>query len=99
LGRLPPHVAVQEERLAVLPLAGLAVQVAGGGGDPELGHRRPRRGEAQLRIVGEVPDQGDGGVSCHGALSSSSVVPTGRWFPDRSSAEARAPPAEPATPV
>src|SRR4051794_23488053 len=40
LPRLPPHAAAQEERLAVLPLLGLAVQGARGGCDGEGGDRR-----------------------------------------------------------
>src|SRR5882757_9163835 len=47
---LPPDVAAQEQRLAVLPFAGLAVEGARGGGDREARHRRPGRGEAQFRI-------------------------------------------------
>ena len=34
-------------------------------GDPEVGHGRTRRGEAQLRVVDEVADHGDDGLACH----------------------------------
>src|SRR6185312_15395056 len=70
LGRLAPHVAAHEQRLAVLPLAGLAVEVAGRRGDGEVGDRGPRRGEPQLGVGGEVADDGDDGFACHGDLSS-----------------------------
>src|SRR3954454_19785036 len=70
LGRLAPHVAAHEQRLAVLPLAGLAVEVAGRGGDGEVGDRGPRRGEPQLGIGGEVCDHGDEGHACNGGGSA-----------------------------
>src|SRR5207244_11758159 len=43
---------------------------AGGGGDAELRHRHPGRGELQLWVVGEVPDDGDGGVVGHDRSTS-----------------------------
>src|SRR6266540_2702205 len=69
LRRLPPHRARQEQRLAVLPLAGRAVEEPRRRGDPELGHRRAGRCEAQLGVVGQVADNRDGRVSCHGYSS------------------------------
>src|SRR5215831_3820086 len=41
LGRLPPHVAGQEQAVGVLPLLGLPVHVPGGRCDPERGYRLP----------------------------------------------------------
>ena len=63
LGRLAPHIAGEEQSLAVLPLVGLAVADPGGGGDTEVRHRRTRGGETKLRIVHHVADDGNGGVS------------------------------------
>ena len=37
--------------------------------DPELCDRGPGRREAQLGIVGQVADDRDGGISCHGYSS------------------------------
>src|SRR5947207_1573059 len=68
LRRLPPHRAGQEQRLAVLPFAGRLVHEPRRRGDAELGDRRTGRGETQLRVVGQVADDRDGGVSCHGSL-------------------------------
>src|SRR6476659_11049250 len=65
LRRLPPHGAGEEQRLAVLPLVGLAVEGARRGGDPEVGHRGARGREAELRVVDQVADHGDLGVACH----------------------------------
>ena len=62
---LPPDRAGQEQRVAVLPLVGLPVEGARRRGDPEVGHGRPRGGEAQLRVVDEVADHGDDGLACH----------------------------------
>src|SRR3954452_23622925 len=53
LRRLPPHAAAQEERLSVLPLLGLAVQGARGGGDGEGGDRCARGCPAQLGVAGQ----------------------------------------------
>src|SRR5689334_14516573 len=47
LGDLPPHVAPQEQRFAVFPLARVLVERAGRGGDREAGHRRAGLGKAQ----------------------------------------------------
>src|SRR6266511_488041 len=68
LRRLPPHRTGQEQRLAVLPLTRRAVQGPGRRGDPELGDRGTRRGEAQFGIIGQVADDRDGGLSCHRLL-------------------------------
>src|SRR4051794_6908431 len=83
---LTPHRAGEEQRFAVLPLVGLAVEGARRGGDPEVGHRGPRRREAELGVVDQVADHGDLGVACHvrsprdvrvRSGSSCSVAPTG----------------------
>ena len=55
----------QEERVAVLPLLGLAIQGARGGGDGEVGNRRPRGREAQLGVAGQVADDGDDSLAGH----------------------------------
>src|SRR5689334_17645020 len=65
LRRLPPDVAAQEQRLAVLPLARLLVERARGGRDGEVRDRRTGRGEAQFRVGRQVADHGDDGVSGH----------------------------------
>src|SRR3954451_19636978 len=62
---LPPDRAGQEQGLAVLPLVALAVEGARRRGDPEVGHRSTRGGEAELGVVDEVADHGDLGVACH----------------------------------
>src|SRR3954453_9323899 len=62
---LRPHRAGEEQRFAVLPLVGLAVEGARRGGDPEVGHRGARGREAELRVVDQVADHGDLGVACH----------------------------------
>src|SRR6266508_1490352 len=83
LRRLAPHVAGQEQRVAVLPLTGLLVQEPRRGRDAELRDRGARRGEAQLRIVDQVADDRDYGVSCHGLLPVISRVllrPPPRWI-------------------
>src|SRR5690606_10860747 len=69
LGGLPPDVAREEQRLAVLPLARLAVEVPRGRGEAEGRDRLPARGESQIRVLDEVPDHRDYGVACHGARS------------------------------
>src|SRR5207244_10462354 len=53
---------------AVLPLARRAVQRPRRRGDPELGDRGTRRGEAQFGGIGQVADDRDGGFSCHRLL-------------------------------
>src|SRR4051812_6510377 len=65
LRRLPPDVAAQEQRLAVLPLARLLVERAGRGRDGEVRDRRTGRGEAQFRVGRQVADHRDDGVSSH----------------------------------
>ena len=72
---LPPDRAGQEQRLAVLPLVGLLVEGARRRRDPEVGHGRTRGGEAQLRVVDEVADDGDDGLACH--VRSPSLI---RWM-------------------
>lgn len=63
---LAPDRAAQEQRFAVLPLVGLAVERAGRGRDGEVRDGRAVRGEAQLGVGGEVADHGDDGLACHG---------------------------------
>ena len=62
---LPPDRAGEEQRVAVLPLVGLLVEGARRRRDPEVRHGRTRGGEAQLRVVDEVADDGDDGLACH----------------------------------
>src|SRR5262249_22797103 len=64
LGRLPPHVAGQEEAVAVLPLPTRGVADAGRRGDPERGYRLPGRSESEFRIGNKVADYRDLGVTC-----------------------------------
>src|SRR5699024_1667677 len=66
LGRLAPYRAGQEQRVAVLPLAGLPVELTRCRGEPEVGNGRSGRGETQLGMVDEIADHGDDGVACHG---------------------------------
>jgi hypothetical protein len=83
LGRLAPDGAAHEQRLAVLPLAGRAVEGARGGGDGEVRDRRAGGGEAQFGVGGEVAAEGDDGVAGHGGL------PGARWGVERGAASAR----------
>src|SRR5690606_8577278 len=71
LGSLAPDRAAQEQRLAVLPLVGLAVEGARGRGDGEVRDGSTRGGEAQLRVPGQVPDHGDAGLAGHALPRSS----------------------------
>src|SRR5260370_38209523 len=64
LRRLPPHVARQEQAVAVLPLAGGVVTEPGRRCHPEPRYRLPGRGEWQFRIIDEVPRDRDLGVAC-----------------------------------
>src|SRR4051812_26054934 len=92
LGRLAPDRAPQEERVAVLPLVGLLVEEARRGGHGEVRDRSPRRGEAQVRVVGQVSDDGDRGLARHGQppkqTCGSVVIKTvsmkGQWTSGRS---------------
>src|SRR3954470_16557336 len=75
LSCLPPHVAREEEALAVLPLVGLLVEVSRCGRDAELRDGGPAGREPQLGVVDEVADQRDVGVtSGHGPPPTSSPV-------------------------
>src|SRR3954451_20078122 len=65
---LPPDAAAEEQRVAVLPLVGLLVEEPWGRGNGEVGDGRTAGGEAQLGVVGQVADNGDGGLSCHARL-------------------------------
>ena len=51
-----------------------------------ISDRGTRRGEAQLRVIGHVADDGDDGFACHGASTSLAATsgPDGRpWFAAR----------------
>src|SRR5258708_3867802 len=75
LGRLPPHVAGQEQRVGILPLVGVLVQVPRGGGEAEVGDRLAGRRVTQLRIVDKIADEGDLSVSCcHRVLPVTRVI-------------------------
>src|SRR5690606_14395629 len=74
---LAPDVAAQEQGVAVLPLAGLAVEGARGGRHREVGDGGPGRGEAKLRIGGEVADHRDDGLAGH----RDALSPRGRVRP------------------
>src|SRR5579859_1740892 len=64
LRRLPPHVAGQEQAVAVLPLAGGVVAEPRRRGDPEPRHRLTRRGKTQLGVIDKVPYDRDLSVAC-----------------------------------
>src|ERR1700761_8183543 len=64
LGRLPPHVAAEEEAVAVLPLVRLPVHDPGCRSDAEGRNRLAGWGESEFRVGDEVADDRDGGVSC-----------------------------------
>src|SRR5690606_23827884 len=64
-GGLPPQVAAQEQGLAVAPLTGRLVVDARGRGDREARDRHTVRGEAQLRVGGQVPDHREHGFTGH----------------------------------
>jgi hypothetical protein len=66
LGGLPPHVAGEEQGLALLPFVGLPVEEAGGRGDAELRHRGAARCEPQLGLVDQVADERDLSVAAIG---------------------------------
>src|SRR3954470_7064528 len=59
LGRLPPDVAGEEQRFAVLPLTRLLVAESGRGRDPERCDRLAVGGEAELRVVDQVANDRD----------------------------------------
>src|SRR5690606_39315659 len=60
--------AAHEQGVPVLPLVRLAVEGPRRRRHREVGHRRTRGGETQLRVSREVPDHRDDGVTCHGQL-------------------------------
>src|SRR6202161_2634480 len=68
LGSLPPDVAAEEQRFAVLPLVGLAVEHAGRRRDGEVRDGRARRREPQFGVRGQVSDDCDDGVTSHNVL-------------------------------
>src|SRR5674536_147274 len=63
---LAPHLAVEEHRVSVAPLARLTIERAGRRGHGELRDGVPRRGEPKLRIGGQIADERDGRLSSHG---------------------------------
>ena len=65
-----PDRAAHEQGLPVLPLVALAVERARGGRDGEVRHGGAGRGEPQLRVAGDVADDGDDGVASHSESSS-----------------------------
>src|SRR5512132_770124 len=71
LGLLAPDVDPEERGLPVLP--GVALADAGGHGQPEVGHRRPVGGEAQLGVVGQVADEHHLVVVCHLRCTTSRI--------------------------
>src|SRR3954447_24711809 len=73
LGHLPPHVAPEEQRLAVLPLLRLTVEGARGGGHGEVGDRGAGRGEPELRVRRQVADDRDDGFAGHGQCASGRI--------------------------
>src|SRR4051812_14840805 len=73
LGHLPPDVAAEEQRLAVLPLLRLPVEGARRRGHGEVGDGGARGREAQLRVGGQVADHGDDGFAGHGQWTSGRI--------------------------
>src|SRR5262245_62315506 len=78
LSRLSPHVAGEEEAVAVLPLVRLPVHIARCRSHTELCDGRAARCEPQLGIVDEVTDDRDDGIACHGAPPCESYRMSGR---------------------
>ena len=76
LRRVAPDRAAHEQGLAVLPLVGLPVERARRGGHGEVRDGGPGGGEPELGVGGEVADDGDDGLACHGRGAPSPVVPT-----------------------
>src|ERR1700679_2894341 len=68
LGSLPPDAAAEEQRFAVLPLVGLAVEHAGRRRDGEIRDGRARRREPQFGVRGQASDDCDDGVTSHNVL-------------------------------
>src|SRR5664280_1917106 len=68
LGGLPPQRAAQEQGVPVLPLPAGPVEHPGRGRHGEVGDGHPGLGETQFRVGGQVPDQGDSGISGHDVL-------------------------------
>ena len=67
---IAPDRAAHEQGLPVLPLVALAVEGPRRGRDGEVGHGGAGRREPQLRVAGDVADDGDDGVASHGESSS-----------------------------
>src|ERR1700749_335737 len=81
LGSLPPDIAAEEQRFAVLPLVGLAVEHPRRRRDGEVRDGRARRREPQFGVRGQVSDDGDDGVTSHSDLLVLVVLPriAGWW--------------------
>src|SRR5699024_2810281 len=69
LRRVAPDRTAQEQRLLVLPLPGLPVELPRRRSDRERCDRDTRLGEAQFRIGGQIPDNANDGVVRHQATS------------------------------
>src|SRR5215212_4810733 len=96
LGLLAPDVDPEERGLPVLP--GVALTDPGGDGQPEVGHRRPVGGEAQLGVVGQVADEHHLVVVCH-LRCTTSRIPRRLGGRARTSTSAPGGPAGKETPV
>src|SRR6476469_2801279 len=88
LGCVAPHGAAHEQRLAVLPLVALPVERARRGGHGEVRDGSAGRGEAQLRVAGDVADDGDDGVASHEAVPLCRCGCSVRWAVRRRGAAA-----------
>src|SRR5688500_18274618 len=73
LRRLPPHVAPEEQRLAVLPLLRLTVEGAGRGRHGEVGHGGTGGREPELRVRRQVADDRDDGFAGHAQCASARI--------------------------
>src|ERR1700753_2778926 len=78
LGRLPPDIAAEEQRFAVLPLVGLAVEHPRRRRDGEVRDGRARRREPQFGVRGQVSDDCDDGVTSHNVLLAPPCI--GGWW-------------------
>src|SRR5664279_403851 len=65
LRRVPPHRTTHEQGLAVFPLIARPVELTRGRGNGEVSHGRTRGCEPQLRVAGDVANDGDDGVASH----------------------------------
>src|SRR6218665_3861349 len=77
IGKLAPAARTKEQWLAVFPLTGLPVEVAGGGGNREVRDRQPVLGVAQFWISREVTHDGNGRFASHDRYASESSESAG----------------------